>query len=178
MNCVVKTVETMNGDLRRYLNEYKYSPTFTARLDGLKMPLDQHTINEIVLWKVNRYVELESGILNALNATTDLRPGEHRESEGVLAQLLETRGVDLAMASTFLRFRNPDVFQIVDRHAYRAIYGVKYPLTTKSTVKRKVALYFEYLDRLTDLCRCRGFEFKTIDRLLYIFDKNENRQLD
>jgi hypothetical protein len=32
------------------------------------------------------------------------------------------------MASTFLRFQNADVFQIVDCRAYRAVFGERFPV--------------------------------------------------
>jgi thermostable 8-oxoguanine DNA glycosylase len=83
--------------------------------------------------------------------------------------LLDIHGVDLAMASTILRFRNPEVFQIIDRHAYRAIYGVKYPLYSMSSNQRKIEAYFEYLDKLLELSQKKGLEFRTLDRLLYEF---------
>lgn len=101
-----------------------------------------------------------------------------RKAESVLTALLHCRGVDLAMASTILRFRNPAVFQIVDRHAYRAVYGCEYPLSTKSSTHRKVSLYFNYVDALVDLCATKGLAFETIDRVPYKFDKRENPKLN
>src|SRR5215216_2048642 len=98
MNPLVRTLEDDSGDLRRYLNEYNYQPTLTAKLDAMKTPLCQETSNEIALWKVNRYVALEPDVLRALNAAADLKRGQHRTVEGLLKQLLEAHGVDLAMA--------------------------------------------------------------------------------
>lgn len=106
-----------------------------------------------------------------------LKPNQHREGKSVLMALLECRGVDWAMASTTLRFRNPAVFQIIDRHAYRAIYGTVYPFSAKSTADRKVTLYFDYVDALVDLCAVKGLAFETIDRVLYKFDQAKNGKL-
>jgi hypothetical protein len=50
-----------------------------------------------------------------------LNPGVEERARPILAALLAARGVDLPMASTFLRFRNPSVFQIIDRHAWVAV---------------------------------------------------------
>ena len=91
--------------------------------------------------------------------------------------MLDIHGVDVPMASTILRFANPHTFQIIDRHAYRAVFGARYPLTSASPASRKVQIYFDYLDRLYALCDTRKLEFATIDRLLYIFDKEVNGAL-
>lgn len=78
------------------------------------------------------------------------------------------------MASTLLRFRNPFAFQIIDRHAYRAVYGEDYPLCVTSGLRQKIDLYFEYLDHLVVLSRSRGVPFGQLDRILYVFDKELN----
>lgn len=137
----------------------------------------QSLVNEIVLWKVNRYVSLDNEILVSIDNLKNLTQGRYRQAQSVLEILLNVHGVDLPMASTFLRFRNPKVFQIIDRHAYRAVYDRVYPLNTSSSISRKVSTYFEYLDKLIELCRERNLEFQNIDKLLYEFDKQINGRL-
>jgi hypothetical protein len=174
----ITTATAYRGDLSPFLTAYIYQPDLTGRLDKLEdTEFTQQLINEIVLWKVNRYVSLTPQLLRQIGHLQRLKPNEHRKGESVLTALLECRGVDLAMASTILRFRNPAVFQIVDRHAYRAIYGSVYPLSTKCAVDRKVKLYFGYLDALVDLCAAKGQAFETIDRVLYKFDQDKNGKL-
>jgi thermostable 8-oxoguanine DNA glycosylase len=166
------------GSLSRFLKDYRHQPDLTRRLDSSTVvPLDQATINEIVLWKVNRYVSLKTPTLKLLNGVAEVHRGAHRQAHDVLAALLRTDGVDLAMASTFLRFRNPRAFQIIDRHAYRAIYGHTYPLHGKSPLEAKRTLYFAYLDDLIDLAKSKDLEFEMLDRLLYMFDKKHNGPL-
>jgi hypothetical protein len=47
-------------DLGAFLQDYRYQPSLTPRLDRLPPePFDQALVNEIVLWKVNRYAPLE-----------------------------------------------------------------------------------------------------------------------
>lgn len=82
----------------------------------------------------------------------------------------------LAVASTLLRFRNPIVFQIIDRHAYRAVYGENFPNVNQ--IDQQVRLYFNYLDELIQFCNQHNLNFQTIDRLLYVFDKEENGPLN
>ena len=81
------------------------------------------------------------------------------------------------MASTLLRFRNPSAFQIIDRHSYRAVYGNDYPLYSTSNYEEKIELYLQYLDDLVELARTRNVEFQTLDRVLYVFDKQMNGKL-
>jgi hypothetical protein len=174
----VTTARNFRGNFSSYLEGYTYQPDLTGRLDKLgDIEFTQQLINEIVLWKVNRYVALTPELLRQIGHLRRLKSNEHRKGGSVLTALLECRGVDLAMASTILRFRNPSVFQIVDRHAYRAIYGSVYPLSTKSAVDRKVTLYFDYLDALVDLCAAKGLVFETVDRVLYKFDQGKNGKL-
>ena len=103
--------------------------------------------------------------------------GDHREGSPILRSLLECHGVDLPMASTILRFQNPSAFQIIDRHAYRAVYDANYPLYPASATDRKVETYESYLDELIQLCRDRSLDFEAIDRLLYQFDAEVNGRL-
>jgi thermostable 8-oxoguanine DNA glycosylase len=173
----MKAIE-YEDDLNQFLQRYEYQPFLTGHLDNLDgIQIDQSLLNEIVLWKVNRYVALSQELFDHLNSLTTLTNGQHRQGKNVLELLLKVRGADLPMASTFLRFRNPEVFQIIDRHAYRAVYDQKYSLYQASPTKRKISVYFDYIDRLIELCAERNVEFQTIDRLLYEFDKRTNGKL-
>lgn len=166
------------GDLKVFLKKYNYQPKLTNKLDRLNdKPFSQPLINEIVLWKVNRYVSLSTKLLQEIDKVKRLNNGQHREGQAVLESLLQVHGVNLPMASAFLRFRNPRAFQIIDRHAYRAICGQKYPLNMASRIDRKISTYFEYLAKLIELCTQRNLDFQTIDRLLYTFDKEINGKL-
>ena len=172
------TVSNYEKSVDKFYSDYIYQTDLTNHLDNLsEVDFSQELINKIVLWKVNRYVSLKNGMLQKIDGLKTLVKGQHRESRDVLDQLLDTHGVDLAMASTILRFRNPEVFQIIDRHAYRAIYGVKYPLYPSTPNYRKIKLYFEYLDELIKIADNKNIEFRFLDRLLYEFDKQLNGPL-
>src|SRR5437762_4947010 len=120
----MKRAREWRGDLSKFLEGYKYQPGLTKDLDRIRSrPFDQELVNEIVLWKVNRYAQIGPVALARLNALTKLAPSSHRKGRTALNLLLHEHGIDLPMASTLLRFRNPRVFQIFDRRAYRAIYG-------------------------------------------------------
>ncbi|GAB4490334.1 MAG: hypothetical protein OHK006_23070 [Thermodesulfovibrionales bacterium] len=167
-----------DGDLSAFLSLYKYQPELTIHLDNLdNASIDQAKINEIVLWKVNRYVTLGEDAIAQLKKLQTLRTGEYAKGREMLKLLLGIKGVDLPMASTILRFINPKVYQIIDRHAYRAVYDKNYPLYHSTPVEKKMAVYFDYLADLLNLCQKKGLIFATVDRLLYIFDKQQNGNL-
>jgi thermostable 8-oxoguanine DNA glycosylase len=170
------------NNLTEYLDKYSYpsDPNLKEKIANLEdIFFTQPLINEIVLWKVNRYVSLNNEILIRLNNLKSLTQGRHQDAQSILEDLLTVKGVDLPMASTFLRFRNPKVFQIIDKHAYRAVYDKKYPFNGKSqrSIDKKVDVYFDYLDKLIELCRERNLEFTSVDKLLYEFDIQINGQL-
>ena len=174
----MKRADEWIEDLRTFLKDYRCQPCLTPRLDSLPPePFDQALVNEIVLWKVNRYAPLDEKVLCALNDLANIEPGHHRSAENGLGLLLQQPGVDLPIASTLLRFRNPLAFQIIDRRAYRAVTGDDYPLYSTSGAKRKIDLYFTYLDDLVTLARKKKVTFKDLDRILYVFDKQKNGTL-
>jgi hypothetical protein len=102
--------QDFDGDLSEFLHRYKYQSKLTRKLDDLRdANLTPELLNEIVLWKVNRYVSLDGEQLSRIDALLELKPGEHTKARSLLEDLLEANGVDLPMASTLLRFRNPSV---------------------------------------------------------------------
>lgn len=174
----MKLAEEWCGDLNELMSEYSYQPMLTRKLDDvIHQTFDQSLVNEIVLWKINRYAPLSPSALEALNELRKIEKGKHRESEAILKSLMREPGIDLPMASTLLRFKNPQVFQIIDRHAYRALYGEDYPLYSASGLNQKVEVYFNYLDGLIALSQSKNVDFKILDRVLYVFDKQHNGKL-
>lgn len=162
--------ETMAG--------YCHQQELTKRLDKLAdEPLDRRTINEVVLWKVNRYVDIAPSLMEGIEALRGLRRGQHREAQSVLEQLLDTHGADLPMASTILRFRNPQALQIIDRHAYRALYEQKLPINCASSHRAKISTYFKYMDEIVEKSERFGVPFDLMDRVLYQADKDTREPL-
>jgi hypothetical protein len=173
----MKAIDYKNN-LNGFLDSYKYQHALTTKLNDLSdTNFDQPLINEIMLWKINRYASLDNKTLRNIDNLKTLINGQHRKGQSVLESLLNISGIDLPMASTILRFRNPKVFQIIDRHAYRAVYGQKYPFNRPNQVDQKISTYFDYLDKLIELCKAKRLDFQTIDRLLYKFDKEKNGKL-
>lgn len=100
---------------------YNYQTERTTKLDNLDTDFNQDIINEIVLWKVNRYAAIDNETLNLINQIkkddTQINPELTR---AILLQLLskEQKGFRLAMASTVLRFKNPKIYQIIDQRVF------------------------------------------------------------
>ncbi len=154
--------------------KYNFQPELTERLDLISSDFDQEIVNQIVLWKVNRYAEIDNETLSLIN-TIDRNDSNINESltTNILEKLLLTKGVKLAMASTILRFKNPKIYQIIDQRVYRLIYGKNIP-TYFSNIEKQVSLYLEYLKQLKIICKEKNINFEQSDRILYQLDKNEN----
>lgn len=159
--------------------EYNYNILLTESLDTINTDFDQNTFNMIALWKVNRYPYLRYDLINELNKVAKHKTfrNEHRI---LLCELLSCKGVGLPMASTFLRFRNPKLFQIIDQRAYRLLMGSELKIPkgeTQKTRERACSLYFDYLKQLKVRCAELKIRFEDSDRILYNADKRINKSI-
>lgn len=157
--------------------KYNFQPELTEKLDLISSDFDQEIVNQIVLWKVNRYAEIDNETLSLIN-TIDRNESNINESltTNILEKLLSTKGVKLAMASTILRFKNPKIYQIIDQRVYRLIYGKNIPIYF-SNIDKQVSLYLEYLKQLKIICKEKNINFEQSDRILYQIDKDENKTI-
>lgn len=159
--------------------EYDYQLALTKKLETtVPQKIDQSIIDEIILWKVNRYAQVDDDLLQLLN---NINPNvtllEDVHYLPVLKLLLKTKGIRLPVASTILRFRNPHVFQIIDQRAYRFVYGKELKLSTTTSEKAinaQITLYTEYLKKLREVAQETGWRFEDLDRVLYIRDQQYN----
>jgi hypothetical protein len=163
-------------DPRSLLDLYRYHPELTRKLDGLKAEnFGRETLNEIVLWKLSRYPYVEPEVLQEMKTVAEIRPGDHEAAREILNRLLRSRGIALPMASTILRFLNPQAFQIIDDRAYRVLFPGKRKYPTKPMtitnryVDMSIDIYFRYLDELHRVA-CETFPFESADRILYQLD--------
>jgi hypothetical protein len=159
---------------RALLEDYKYQPTLSERLDKVKCePLNREALYEIVLWKLNRFPQIDDALISEVNEARKILSGKHRQAESLLGKLLNCRGVQLPMASTILRFVNPSTFQIVDDRTFRILrerlIWKKYPSKpikpTKKYITDSIEVYFQYLDKLQEVCNER-LPFHLADRIL------------
>ena len=119
---------TVHNDKYKILDNdhnFNYQDELTPSLDSFSGDFDQNKINEIVLWKVNRYAKLNEDVLSLINNIQETdREIDENLTKNVLRKLLHknSKGVQLPMASTILRFKNKYIYQIIDQRLYRSIY--------------------------------------------------------
>ena len=139
-------------------------------------------MNEIVLWKVNRYAEFDSILISLINSVQRYQTEiDIEKTKLILRGLLNTNGVQLAMASTILRFRNPGIYQIIDQRVYRIIYkNQELKLNTYLSEKNlnyQIDLYLKYLKDLKKVCSDLDIPFDKSDRILFMADRRINKEL-
>ena len=169
-NNEIKNIKSLENtqDLLRELPDFKYQKGLTDKLDNIKDDFTYETMLEIVLWKTNRFPEIDDDLIIKIN---QLRKGyDESLSDYILIKLLDSKGFDLPMASTFLRFIDSDYFQIIDQRVYRILYGenLKIPFSKP----KKVELYKKYLIDLKEACIAHNIPFSKSDRILYLLDKH------
>lgn len=163
----IKNLENIQN-LLNGLPEFNYQKELTEKLDTKKDDFTYETMLEIVLWKTNRFPEINDDLIIKIN---ELRKGYNEKlSDYILIKLLNSKGFDLPMASTFLRFINPDYFQIIDQRVFRILYGknLKIPFSKP----KKIELYKKYLIDLKEVCISYEIPFSKSDRILYLLDKH------
>ena len=171
----METIQSLDFELKEDDFDYYYQSGLTAKLDSYSHSFNQETINEIVLWKVNRYAEFSDETLSLINQIDS--KWDETLIRNVLYALLSEKGVQLPMASTILRFRNKHVFQIIDQRVYRILYGNELKLNqqkTDSNILRQIDLYLLYLKDLRAACSKLNISFENSDRVLYNADKRIN----
>jgi len=178
------TIDHEIFNVEENFGEFKYQEELTSKLDSYSNDFNQEIINEIVLWKVNRYAKLPDEVfilLNKININEKVLTEEQKNIARKLLSILlsrKTKGIQLPMASTILRFRNKNLFQIIDQRVYRFLYGKSLslkPYKTEQTIQDEINMYFEYLDILKKKCDKLSIPFSDSDRILYLADKHYNK---
>ncbi|MFH0816413.1 MAG: hypothetical protein V1934_06330 [Methanobacteriota archaeon] len=160
--------------------DYDYQANLTARLDKQIAAFDQNIINEIVLWKVNRYACIDNDTLNIINSIDgNSKKLDKGKTINILYALLKIKGIGLPTASTILRFRNKNVYQIIDQRVYRIIYPdkkLKLPqYVNDKNLNMQIELYLKFLIDLTEVCQILQIPFDKSDRILFMADKRINK---
>ena len=61
------TIDARNVELIYQDSDFTYQYELTKKLDGTNSQFSQELLNEIVLWKVNRYVLFDQNLIKELN---------------------------------------------------------------------------------------------------------------
>ncbi|MBP8849930.1 MAG: hypothetical protein KBG80_05175 [Breznakibacter sp.] len=173
-----KTIYDDDFEIIEEDNDFNYQKELTAKLDNFNSDFDQNMLNEIVLWKVNRYAKFDKETLDLLNSIDrDSYELDEKLTMQILRALLNTKGVQLPMASTILRFRNPKVYQIIDQRVYRIINKNLTLKSNRTNINELIDLYLKYLEDLKIVCQVKGLNYKDADRTLYLADKRINKNI-
>ena len=78
------------------------------------------------------------------------------------------------MASTYLRFRNPKLFQIIDQRVWRVVQEYREEADTtlhhSENIDNEIDKYFKYLETLRELANKHNIAFENADRAFYVWD--------
>ena len=175
----IKTIEEDNLKVDIKLDYvFDYQKSLTTKLDKLNSDFNQEIINEIVLLKVDRYSLFDNELISLLNQIP--KAGKIIDTgfkNKILIKLLNTKGVGLPMASTILKFKNREIFQIIDQRVYRILYGKPLKISSslsETKINETIMIYNNYLDKLSKVSKALKVKFEDSDRVLYMLDKRVN----
>jgi len=170
---MIKLLNSSNNNIPD-VDMSSYDNTLTKLLDNHNGVIDQNFINNVVLWKVNRYAEVDHETQTLLQTVKNSPTRSNPNIRLTLHKLLKTKGIKLAMATTILRFIKPSLFQLIDQRVYRVMYG--YELKIPYNNDAKIDLYFKYLDDLELLCKQYMVKWEEADRYFYKLDQILNKK--
>lgn len=172
------------------LEQYRYESDQeikhrAAEIDKLDYEDNRDLINEIVLWKLNRSVQISDETIEKIHELAKIvhKPidvVDCKEAKQVIFDLLESKGIKIAMASTILHFYYPSIFPIIDQRAYRELMGEDMPIyNAKGKNSSYVDLYCDYIEKCIRYKEeiCPEIEFEYIDKILYQLDKNKKKKV-
>ncbi len=173
----------------RILERYKYESDENIKLRISESDRDNYQenrdiINAIVLWKLNRSVNISDETLSFLNDIDDLESPldalDNKKVSTLIYNLLASKGIRLPMASTILHFYYPKIFPIIDQRAYRELMNEEFPnYLSKDKLKRYTDLYLDYIKKSYEfnVTLCPGIPFENIDKILYQIDKEKGNRV-
>ena len=141
---------------------------------------------EIVLWKLNRSVEITEEDLKYLLEASGWESLDNNEENAkkLLKTLLSRKGIKLPMASTILHFFNDRLFPIIDKRACYQLHKEDYEgyenFNLQSTnTETLIDLYFRYIKDcktyVENINKEEKIKFSDIDKYLYQMHKNNHR---
>ena len=87
------------------------------------------------------------------------------------------------MASAILKFLRPDIFPIIDIHAYRVLFQEKLPVSPRpgaknfcSAFEKYFDVYLKYVKKVYEIKEKCGLDLVDVDEKLYSFDDRHNKR--
>lgn len=145
---------------------------------------NRNIINQIVLWKLNRSVNVSDDTLAELNSLgylkSPLESLKDKKVKSLIGKLLSSKGIKLAVASAILHFYYPEIFPIIDQRSYRELYDKEFPVYLDKNRREKYAnMYLKYIKDCYEYqqCNCPEAPFSYIDKILYQIDKEKGNKV-
>lgn len=162
--------DLLEGDFSYHLEEKK---AIQEKLKN-KSDIQIDDIRRIALWKYDRVIDMDDSFCTQLYHTVSKEniSIEDSEVQAVIERLISFEGVGFPLASTILKFINPDVFPIIDVRAYRALYGKKIYYGQYS-----LEIYINYAKRIYAIRDKFNLPLSEVDERLYEFDKKYNGKI-
>lgn len=175
-------------DYKEVLDRYAYSDDAEIidrikNCSGENERENRDIINSIVLWKINRQVDIGSELFIAiknLNIVAFNIKSSEEEIKKIICDLLQVKGIKIAMASTILKMFYPETFPIIDQRAYRELYGEELPeFYGKNANKKYVELYIKYIKDCYSYNEkvCPNIKFEDVDKVLYQLDLGKGNKV-
>jgi len=183
-----KSCKKVNMEYKEILQRYSYSSDkeIIQRISdcsGENERENRDIINSIVLWKINREVNIGHDLFNAIkNLKVDLSNFNDKTEEikKTMLDLLNVDGIRIAMASTILKMFYPSVFPIIDQRAYRELMGKDMPTFYGIKANEKyMEHYYKYINDCHEYNKkvCPEIAFTDIDKLLYQLDLEKGNKV-
>ena len=159
---------------------YSYNMPVTREYDAVgERDFTYEDIYRLTLWKVNRYPYLQDSdndVLQMLNTVKDDQILDDPKTRQLLRALLHIKGIRLPMASTYLRFRNPHIYQIIDKRVCHYLYNDKKRAdrSASKSIEEQIDLYLTYLTDIRAKADELHIAFENADRVLYQLDKDNH----
>lgn len=175
---------------KEIMNEYLYESDREIKerarnVDASDYEQNRDLINEIVLWKLNRSVQIKDETIKKIHLLSQkvnhpLEAVNCTDVENVILELLDAKGIKIAMASTILHFYYPMIFPIIDQRAYRELTSDELPeYHGKDKNQKYMELYVDYIEKCyvfnTEILPEADFEY--IDKILYQLDKDKKNKV-
>lgn len=182
-------MSTLDDENKAVLGRYTYEDDTDIKSRISNMNKDNTTdniaaINEIVLWKLNRSIHISEEAILMLNSldylSSPIDAINDNKVYNLIEELLSSKGIKLAVASTILHFYHPNLFPIIDQRSYRELYGNKFPdYSSKDKNKRYIELYYEFISKCLqyNIEYCPGIPFESVHKILYQRDKEKGNKV-
>lgn len=180
-------MSTLDDENKAVLGRYTYEDDTDIKSRISNMNKDNTAdniaaINEIVLWKLNRSIHISEETISMLNSIGYLnKPSDVLNDKTVyklIEDLLSSKGIKLAVASTILHFYYPNIFPIIDQRSYRELTGKEFP-PYLSRSQRCIKVYIDYIEKCWqyNIEYCPGIPFESVHKILYQRDKEKGNKV-